>query len=91
MLAQMAASPVTILKHVSLVVGKYMGSQYSDKFKRRYRNEEYRNLRAFGLGVMYLPAVLLIWIVLWPVVFLHKLKVLVVLIIRNFICCCLSV
>ena len=72
-------------KHVG---GKCCSGGYQLRDDLGTRNSFMEMTYVFGLGIIYLPVVLVMTVVMWPVVVIYKLYNLFAIIIRNFLCCC---
>ena len=86
---QLIFSPCQVLMHMSIYFGEKVVSKFTDSwhFRTEVTNEAQKLVSMFGIGILYLVPVMIMTVVVWPIVFFHKLKVLIVLIVRNFICC----
>ena len=71
------------------IIGKIATAQTVKNISGRQREVYFAVIYMFGLGIIYLPIVLLMTLVMWPPIFVYKVWVLLGVVVRNFLCCCI--
>ena len=86
-------SPLATAAKMSKVFGRKVVRKFNGRDARAnfmgYNRETYVSLIIMcGIGILYLPAVIMMTIAMWPFVFIYRIYHVVAICLRNFICCC---
>ena len=93
MILMIIVSPIAVAIRMGHFFGKYVlgkciQGRYIEQMVGYERMGPFSGIFVFGIGVVYIPVVIIMTAVMWPPVFAYKLYVLLGIVFRNFICCC---